>query len=109
MIKLLSQVSNALVLVVAADEGVSQQTKECIGICESLNLPVLVVINKIDLIPEEHEQRSLRIAQLSEELRSYVALDHAPIVPMSAVTGKEAQLQYNIYFSIALLLILCEL
>jgi GTPase len=46
-------VADAIVLVVAADDGISQQTKECIGIAESMNKPVIVVLNKIDLIPED--------------------------------------------------------
>ena len=46
-------IADAVVLVVDVSQGVCLQTEECIGIIEGANVPALVAINKIDLIPEE--------------------------------------------------------
>jgi len=42
-------VADAVVLVVAADEGLREQSKEVIRTCKNLSLPVIVALNKIDL------------------------------------------------------------
>lgn len=78
-------VADVAMLVVAADQGVCEQTKESIGIVESLGLPVVVCVNKID-VAEVVSQPSL-LTHLEHELREYVALEHAPIVRISALTG----------------------
>ena len=77
-------VADLAVLVVAADEGVCEQTKECIGIVESLRLPVVVAITKVDL--SEVVCKTSLLKQLEEELREYVALEYAPIVHVSAMS-----------------------
>jgi small GTP-binding protein len=42
-------VTDVIILVVAATEGVRPQTKECIRIAEQSNVPIVVAINKCDL------------------------------------------------------------
>lgn len=42
-----------LVFVSAAVDGVCLQTSESIGCAEELGLPAVVVLNKIDLLPDE--------------------------------------------------------
>jgi translation initiation factor IF-2 len=84
-----SMVADAAVLVVAADEGVCPQTKECIGILEALRLPVLVCVNKVD-----HADVSARpelLQQLTRDLGEYVALEAAQVVQVSAKTGVNMQ------------------
>jgi small GTP-binding protein len=77
-----ASVADIALLLVAANEGVCEQTKECIGIVENLQLPVVVCINKVD-----HPDVVLdpgRLALVREDIRQYVALEGAPVVEISA-------------------------
>lgn len=78
---------DAAMLIIAADEGVMPQTREHLAILDLLAVPATVVaLTKIDLIddPEWLELVQLDIAELLQQTH----LANAPIVPVSATTGK---------------------
>lgn len=43
-----AQITDIVILVVAADDGIMPQTKEAINHCKAANVPIIVAINKID-------------------------------------------------------------
>ena len=79
-----SQIDAAL-FIIAADEGISVQTREHFDILRLLGVRLgAVALTKSDLVDEA------RLAALKAEVRSFVGgsfLEGAPIVPTSAVTG----------------------
>ncbi|CAN0309544.1 unnamed protein product [Pylaiella littoralis] len=80
-----ARVADAVVLVVSAVDGVCLQTSESIGCAEELGLPVVVVLNKIDLLPEE--EAAQRVKDLTTEVGEFVAIQNAQVLPVSAHTG----------------------
>ncbi|CAM9105762.1 unnamed protein product [Scytosiphon promiscuus] len=80
-----ARVADAVVLVVSAVDGICLQTSESIGCAEELGLPAVVVLNKIDLLPDEVATQ--RVKDLSTEVREFVAIQSAQVIPLSARTG----------------------
>lgn len=73
-----AHVADLVVLVVAADDGCQLQTEEAIGAIEDAQLPVVVCVTKVDVATPE------QVARVTRELRDFVALEHCPIVAVSA-------------------------
>jgi selenocysteine-specific elongation factor len=77
---------NAVMLVVAADEGVSVQTREHFDILKLLGIKRgLIALTKSDLVDRS------RLERAESEVRDFVRgsfLESAPVVPVSAVTGE---------------------
>ncbi|ETV89858.1 hypothetical protein, variant [Aphanomyces invadans] len=74
-------VADAVVLVVAADEGCRLQTDESIGCIEDLDVPTVVCVNKMDLVPPS------TFDKICDEIKEYVALETSPVLPISAKEG----------------------
>lgn len=79
-----AQITDIVVLVVAADDGIMPQTKEAINHCKAANVPMVVAINKID-------RAGANIDRVKQELTEYglVAEDWGGdtiCVPVSAHT-----------------------
>ena len=90
---------DAALLVVAADEGVMQQTREHLDICGLLGIRAgVVALTKCDLV--EPELRALAVEELREALRG-TFLESAQVVACSAKTG-EGLLQLRLAIDAAL-------
>jgi translation initiation factor IF-2 len=59
-----AQVTDLIVLVVAADDGVMPQTKEAINHARAADIPILVAINKIDKADAEPDKVKRELADL---------------------------------------------
>ncbi|MGL4875506.1 MAG: translation initiation factor IF-2 [Clostridium sp.] len=80
-----AQITDIVILVVAADDGIMPQTKEAISHCKAANVPMIIAINKID-------KDGANIDKVKQELTEYglVAEDwggDTVCVPVSAKQG----------------------
>ncbi|RLN78846.1 hypothetical protein BBJ28_00014525 [Nothophytophthora sp. Chile5] len=82
-----AQVADAVLLIVAADEGVLLQTEESIGAIEDAGLPTVICINKVDLLEGGGTDSTSQVNAVVDELRSFVALQDCPVLQISAKTG----------------------
>lgn len=81
-----AKIADIAILVVAADEGVKEQTKEAISHIKDYNLPFIVAANKIDkptADPEKVKRELSKVGVLVEEMGGDV-----PFVKVSAKTKK---------------------
>lgn len=81
-----AQITDIVILVVAADDGIMPQTKEAISHCKAAGVPMIVAINKVD-------KPAANIDRVKQELTEFglVAEDWGGdtiCVPVSALTGE---------------------
>ena len=75
-----AQVTDIVIIVVAADDGVMPQTKEAIDHAKAAGVPIVVAINKIDMLKDKKELFD-RIVYLTK------FYDFDAVVPVSATRG----------------------
>ncbi len=81
-----ANVTDIVVLVVAADDGVMPQTQECISHARAAEVPIVVAMNKIDL-PSRNEQKVLQELSANNVLPAEWGGD-VEVVRTSAATGQ---------------------
>jgi len=81
-----SQITDVIVLVVAADSGVMPQTKEAIDHAKAANVPLVVAINKIDLPTANPDRVKAELAQYNVLVEDFGG--QVSCVEISAKTGK---------------------
>ncbi|WP_166828928.1 translation initiation factor IF-2 [Thalassoroseus pseudoceratinae] len=81
-----ANVTDIIVLVIAADDGVMPQTVECISHAKASGVPIIVAMNKIDL-PDTNEQKVLQDLTAHEILPVEWG-GEVEVVRTSAATGQ---------------------
>ncbi len=81
-----ARVTDVVVLVVAADDGVMPQTEEAIKHAKAAEVPIVVALNKIDKAEANAEKVRAELAQ--HGLASSDWGGSTSIVPVSAITGQ---------------------
>ncbi|MBU2592287.1 MAG: translation initiation factor IF-2 [Patescibacteria group bacterium] len=80
------EVTDLAILVVAADSGVQEQTKESFDHIKAAKVPFLVALNKIDLPAADPERVKGQLAEIGIIPESYGG--DVVVVPVSAKTGE---------------------
>ena len=80
-----SQITDVVIIVVAADDGVMPQTKEAIAHAKAANVPIIVAINKIDK-PEANADR-VKQELVAENVLPEEYGGDVMFIPVSAKTG----------------------
>ena len=81
-----AQVTDIVVLIVAADDGVKPQTIEAITHAKAANVPIVVAINKMDVPGVDPEK--IKTALSNYEVTPEEWGGHSMFVPISAKTGE---------------------
>ena len=81
-----SQITDLIVLVVSATEGLKAQTKECLKLIDKLSLPFIVAINKIDMPNASADKVKGQLVELGLSPEDYGG--QISCLPLSAKTGQ---------------------
>jgi len=80
-----AQVTDLVVLVVAADDGIMPQTREAIDHTKAAGVPMIVAINKIDLPAADPARVKTQLTENGIVIEEYGG--DVPAIPVSAKTG----------------------
>ena len=94
-----ASVTDIVIIIVAADDGVKPQTKEAIDHAKSANVPIIVAVNKIDK-PDANIDRVL--TEMNEAgITTEAWGGDVPFINISAVTGEGIDLLLETILTIA--------
>ena len=85
-----AQIIDMVLLVVDATKGMQTQTAECLVIAEMTTRNLIVVLNKVDLFPENEREERIRLAE--KKMRSALRgtkFENATMIGISACVGGE--------------------
>jgi len=86
-----AQIIDMVLLVVDATKGMQTQTAECLVIAEMTTRNLIVVLNKIDMFPENEREERVQLAEkkIRMALRGTKCFEDAKMVGISACVGGE--------------------
>jgi selenocysteine-specific elongation factor len=83
-----SQIIDSVLLVIDIVKGIQTQTAECLVIAEVTTAHLIVVLNKVDLLPEDGRAKKVDVAvQRIRKALASTRFSDAPIIVLSAVPG----------------------
>ncbi|HOP65993.1 MAG TPA: translation initiation factor IF-2 [Bacilli bacterium] len=85
-----AKVTDIVIIIVAADDGVTPQTKEAIDHAKSANVPIIVAVNKIDKPNANPDKVMSEMGELGIIPESWGG--NTPFIKLSAVTGEGVDL-----------------
>ena len=80
-----ASLADVAILVVAADDGIKEQTKEAIRHAKAVDVPIIVAITKMDKPGADAEKVKRQLSELELVPEEYGG--KTPVVPVSAVKG----------------------
>lgn len=84
-----ANLTDIVILVVSANEGIKQQTLEAISHAKSANVPIIVAINKIDLPDADPDKVKTQLSDNGLTAEDWGG--KTPVINVSAVTKKNIQ------------------
>ncbi len=94
-----ASVTDIVIIIVAADDGVMPQTKEAIEHAKSANVPIIVAVNKIDKPTANPEKVMTELAEISITPEAWGG--EYPFINLSALTGEGVDLLLETILTIA--------
>ncbi|KNH08367.1 selenocysteine-specific elongation factor-like protein [Perkinsela sp. CCAP 1560/4] len=86
-----ANIIDVMLLVVDINKGIQTQTSECIVIGEIINKPMVLLLNKVDMLEDEEQcEENLKnaIGRVSKQIRS-TRWKYPTIIPMSTMTSSK--------------------
>lgn len=74
------QIINGIILVLDASQGLQHQTNECLLLAKIFRKPVIVVLNKWDLVDQRGKEK---ISPLKHKIEKYLGVSEIEFVPIS--------------------------
>jgi len=92
-----ASIIDVMFLVIDVTKGIQTQTSECIVIGEILMPKVIVILNKIDLLPEENREDVVnkKVEALKKILSKTKFGNNLPVIPIAAAIGAETEGKNN--------------
>ncbi|EAA18357.1 translation initiation factor IF-2 [Plasmodium yoelii yoelii] len=99
------QCTDLIILVISADDGIMNETIECLELSKKYNIPLIIAVNKIDKCNSEND-KMLKIENVSKSLIQYNIITEKengqiPIIPISAKKNINIDLLKNTIFNIS--------
>jgi selenocysteine-specific elongation factor len=88
-----AQIIDMILLVVDVVKGFQTQTAECLVVAEIMTDKLIVILNKIDLLPPENREKLIeRATQRVRKVLAPTKFNNAPIIVLSAAPGGAGKL-----------------
>ncbi|ETW21083.1 hypothetical protein PFFVO_00087 [Plasmodium falciparum Vietnam Oak-Knoll (FVO)] len=89
-----SEITDIIILVIDINKGIQKQTIECLVLCKIINCDIIIVLNKIDLIPLHLREKKInlmkkKIQEAFYKFKSLQSLNYHIVSISANVKGKD--------------------